>query len=230
MVSILITGTNRGIGLEFVKHYLKHNEKVIATCRNKNSAKELLELKKTTNNLSLVELDVSNPNSINEFVSKITDQPIDTFINNAGVFGPRNNQFGNLNVKEWLDVFNINSIAPLLITQKILKNLRLGKSNKLVFISSKVGSIEENTGGGMYIYRSSKTALNQVIKSLSIDFKDENMIAVALHPGWVQTDMGGPNALIDTKTSVKGMVEVIDSLTLKNSGKFYNYDGSSIPW
>ena len=229
-MSILITGTNRGIGLEFVKHYLKNNEKVIATYRNKNSVKDLLELKNTTSNLSLVELDVSNPNSINEFASKITDQPIDTFINNAGVFGPRNNEFGNFNAKEWLDVFNINTIAPLLITQKILKNLRLGKNKKLVFISSKVGSIEENTGGGMYIYRSSKTALNQVIKSLSIDFKDENFIATALHPGWVQTDMGGPNALIDTKTSVKGMAEVIDSLVLKNSGGFYNYDGSSIPW
>jgi len=229
-VSILITGTNRGIGLEFVKHYLKNNEKVIATYRNKNSVKDLLELKNTTSNLSLVELDVSNSNSINEFASKITDQPIDTFINNAGVFGPRNNEFGNFNAKEWLDVFNINTIAPLLITQKILKNLRLGKNKKLVFISSKVGSIEENTGGGMYIYRSSKTALNQVIKNLSIDFKDENFIAAALHPGWVQTDMGGPNALIDTKTSVKGMAEVIDRLVLKNSGKFYNYDGSSIPW
>ena len=229
-MSILITGTNRGIGLEFVKHYLKNNEKVIATYRNKNSAKDLLELKNTTSNLFLLELDVSNPNSINEFASKITDQPIDTFINNAGVFGPRNNEFGNFNAKEWLDVFNINTIAPLLITQKILKNLRLGKNKKLVFISSKVGSIEENTGGGMYIYRSSKTALNQVIKSLSIDFKDENFIAAALHPGWVQTDMGGPNALIDTKTSVKGMAEVIDSLVLKNSGRFYNYDGSSIPW
>ena len=229
-MAILITGTNRGIGLEFVKHYLKNNEKVIATYRNKNSAKDLLELKNTTSNLSLVELDVSNPNSINEFSSKITDQSIDTFINNAGVFGPRNTKFGNFNAKEWLDVFNINTIAPLLITQKILKNLRLGKNKKLIFISSKVGSIEENTGGGMYIYRSSKTALNQVIKSLSIDFKDENFIVAALHPGWVQTDMGGPNALIDKKTSVKGMTRVIDSLILKNSGRFYNYDGSSIPW
>ena len=229
-MSILITGTNRGIGLEFVKHYLKNNEKVIATCRNKNSAKDLLKLKNTTSNLSLVELDVSNPNSINEFASKITNQPIDTFINNAGVFGPRNNEFGNYNAKEWIEVFNINTIAPLLIMQKILKNLRLGKNKKLIFISSKVGSIEENTGGSMYIYRSSKTALNQVIKSLSIDFKNENFITVALHPGWVKTDMGGPNALIDTKTSIKGMAEVIDSLVLKNSGRFYNYDGSSIPW
>tara|TARA_B100001079_G_C16301665_1_gene465744 strand:- start:13 stop:702 length:690 start_codon:yes stop_codon:yes gene_type:complete len=229
-VSILITGTNRGIGLEFVKHYLKNNEKIIATCRNKHSAKDLLELENTTSNLSLVELDVSNPNSINEFTSKIAGLPIDTFINNAGVFGPRNIEFGNFNAKEWLDVFKVNTIAPLLITQKILKNLRLGKDKKLAFISSKVGSIEDNTGGGMYIYRTSKTALNQVIKSLSIDLKDENFIAVALHPGWVQTDMGGPNALIDTKTSVKGMIEVIDNLTPKNTGKFYNYDGSSIPW
>ena len=229
-MSILITGTNRGIGLEFVKHYLKNNEKIIATCRNKHSAKDLLELENTTSNLSLVELDVSNPNSINEFISKIAGLPIDTFINNAGVFGPRNIEFGNFNAKEWLDVFKVNTIAPLLITQKILKNLRLGKDKKLAFISSKVGSIEDNTEGGMYIYRTSKTALNQVIKSLSIDLKEENFIVVALHPGWVQTDMGGPNALIDTKTSVKGMIEVIDNLTPKNSGKFYNYDGSTIPW
>ena len=229
-MSILITGTNRGIGLEFVKHYLKNNEKVIATCRNRNSAKDLLELENTTNNLSLVELDVSNPNSINNFTSKIAGLPIDTFISNAGVSGPRNIEFGNFDAKEWLDVFNINTIAPLIITQKILKNLRLGKDKKLAFISSKVGSIEDNTSGGMYIYRTSKTALNQVIKSLSIDFKEDNFIVVALHPGWVQTDMGGPNALIDTKTSVKGLIEVIDNLTPKNSGKFYNYDGSPIPW
>ena len=229
-MSILITGTNRGIGLEFVKHYLKNNEKVIATCRNRNSAKDLLEIKNTTSNLSLLELDVSKPNSIDEFTSKIADQPIDTLINNAGIFGPRNIEFVNFDSKEWLDVFNINTIAPLIITQKILKNLRLGKDKKLVFISSKVGSIEDNTEGGMYIYRTSKTALNQVIKSLSIDLKEENFIVVALHPGWVQTDMGGPNALIDTKTSVKGMTEAIDNLTSKNSGKFYNYDGSAIPW
>ena len=229
-MSILITGTNRGIGLEFVKHYLKNNEKIIATCRNKHSAKDLLELENTTNNLSLVELDVSNPNSINNFTSKIAGLPIDTFISNAGVSGPKNIEFGNFNAKEWLDVFNINTIAPLIITQKILKNLRLGKDKKLVFISSKVGSIEDNTSGGMYIYRTSKTALNQVIKSLSIDLKGENFIVVALHPGWVQTDMGGPNALIDTKTSVRGMTEAIDNLTSKNSGKFYNYDGSPIPW
>ena len=229
-MSILITGTNRGIGLEFVKHYIKNNEKVIATCRNRNSAKDLLELENTTNNLSLVELDVSNPNSINNFTSKIAGLPIDTFISNAGVSGPKNIEFGNFDAKEWLDVFNINTIAPLIITQKILKNLRLGKDKKLAFISSKVGSIEDNTSGGMYIYRTSKTALNQVIKSLSIDFKEENFIVVALHPGWVQTDMGGPNALIDTKTSVRGMTEAIDNLTSKNSGKFYNYDGSPIPW
>ena len=229
-MSILITGTNRGIGLEFVKHYIKNNEKVIATCRNRNSAKDLLELENTTNNLSLVELDVSNPNSINNFTSKIAGLPIDTFISNAGVSGPKNIEFGNFDAKEWLDVFNFNTIAPLIITQKILKNLRLGKDKKLVFISSKVGSIEDNTSGGMYIYRTSKTALNQVIKSLSIDLKGENFIVVALHPGWVQTDMGGPNALIDTKTSVRGMTEAIDNLTSKNSGKFYNYDGSAIPW
>ena len=124
-MSILITGTNRGIGLEFVKHYIKNNEKVIATCRNRNSAKDLLELENTTNNLSLVELDVSNPNSINNFTSKIAGLPIDTFISNAGVSGPKNIEFGNFDAKEWLDVFNINTIAPLIITQKILKNLRL---------------------------------------------------------------------------------------------------------
>jgi NAD(P)-dependent dehydrogenase (short-subunit alcohol dehydrogenase family) len=109
-------------------------------------------------------------------------------------------------------------------------NFKKGKDKKLVYISSKVGSITDNQGGGSYIYRSSKSALNQVVKSLSIDLADEGLIACVLHPGWVLTDMGGPSALIDPPTSVTGMLQVIDGLTAELSGHFINYDGTEIPW
>ena len=118
----------------------------------------------------------------------------------------------------------------MLITQFLIDNLRKGKDKKLVYLTSKMGSIDDNKGGGSYIYRSSKTALNAAAKSLAIDLADEGFVAAVLHPGWVLTDMGGPNALIDTKTSVTGLMKIIDGLDEENSGSFFNYDGDVIPW
>ena len=117
-----------------------------------------------------------------------------------------------------------------MLTQLLIENFRSGSERKLVYVTSKMGSIDDNTGGGSYIYRSSKTALNQVVKSLANDLAEEGFTAVVIHPGWVQTDMGGPNALIDTATSVSGMIGVIDGLKTGDSGQFYNYNGTLIPW
>jgi len=132
--------------------------------------------------------------------------------------------------QEWEQVLYVNAIAPLLLTQAIIGSLRKGSDKKLVYITSKMGSIDDNSGGGSYIYRSSKTALNSVVRSLSVDLRDEGFKVTVLHPGWVQTDMGGPNALIDTLTSVSGMIGVIDKLSLANTGQFFNYDGQPIAW
>lgn len=230
MATVLITGANRGIGFEFTTHFLKRGDRVLATCRSIDNAQALKELCFAYPELALLELDVADTASIAALPSKLQGEAIDVLINNAGVYGPRNAQFGSVDGQEWLDVLQVNSVAPLLLTQCLMDNLRAGKDKKLVYITSKMGSIDDNGGGGQYIYRSSKTALNMVVKSLAIDLQPEGFVAALLHPGWVQTDMGGPNALIDTNTSVSGMIQVIDGLTSKRSGGFYNYDGKVIPW
>ncbi len=230
MANVLITGANRGIGLEFVEQFLARGDKVFACCRHIDSADELKQLHIGHADLGLLELDVSNTQSLANFPAQLQGQAIDIFINNAGVYGPRNTEFGNVDGRAWASVFQVNSIAPLLLTQLLLDNLRKGKEKKLVYITSKMGSIEDNEGGGSYIYRSSKTALNSIVKSIAIDLADEGFSAAVLHPGWVLTDMGGPNALIDTSTSVAGMISVIDGLDKQQSGSFFNYDGKLVPW
>jgi NAD(P)-dependent dehydrogenase (short-subunit alcohol dehydrogenase family) len=230
MATYLVTGTNRGIGLEFVKQLLARGETVLATCRDIDKAEALTALQQDNDKLELFELDVSDPESRNNFPKRLAGKAIDVFINNAGVYGPRGASFGNVEPQEWAEVLLINSIAPVLLTQLLIDNFRQGRGKKLVYISSKMGSIDDNQGGGQYIYRTSKAALNAAVKSLAVDLADAGFSAAVLHPGWVQTDMGGPNALIDTKTSVEGMLAVIDELDMEKSGQFLNYDGSTIAW
>ena len=230
MATVLITGTNRGIGLEFVQQYLNRGDQVLATCRDPQSAGELTALAANNDNLTLFPLEVSDEESMRAFAQSIKDMAVDIFINNAGVYGPRDASFGNVDSAEWEKVMRINSIAPLLLTQHIIGSLRQGTEKKLVYITSKMGSIDDNSGGGSYIYRSSKTALNSAVRSLSVDLASEGFSVAVLHPGWVRTDMGGPNGLIDTNTSVSGMVSVIDGLDQSSSGQFFNYDGSTIAW
>ncbi|GJM13947.1 MAG: short-chain dehydrogenase [Pseudohongiella sp.] len=230
MATVLITGTNRGIGLEFTKQYLARGDRVIATCRNLATAEKLIELKNSHEALQLMELDVASSVSMQEFARQLVDTPVDIFINNAGVYGPSSVNFGEIDAEAWAFVLQVNSIAPLILSQLLMPSLRLGKDKKMLYLTSKMGSIADNGGGGSYIYRSSKTALNSAIKSLSIDLAPEGFSAAVLHPGWVLTDMGGPNALIDTQTSVAGMLKVIDGLDSTSSGSFFNYDGNIIPW
>ena len=230
MATILVTGANRGLGNEFVEQYLNEGNDVIATYRNENSSMDLIEMGNERSNLKLLQLDVSSNKSLNSFAENLGDSPIDIFINNAGVYGPRNSSFGNVDEENWIPAIKVNAIAPLLLTQLIIKNIRAGADKKLIYITSKMGSIDDNKGGGAYVYRSSKTALNAVVKSLSVDLENEGIVVALIHPGWVKTDMGGPNALIERDTSVRGMTEVISNLDITSTGNFYNYDGSIIPW
>ena len=230
MATILVTGANRGLGIEFVEQYLNKGYEVIATYRNENSSMDLIEMGNERSNLKLLQLDVTSNKSLNSFAENLGDSPIDIFINNAGVYGPRNSSFGNVDEENWIPAIKVNAIAPLLLTQLIIKNIRAGTDKKLIYITSKMGSIDDNKGGGAYVYRSSKTALNAVVKSLSVDLENEGIVVALIHPGWVKTDMGGPNALIERDTSVRGMTEVISNLDITSTGNFYNYDGSIIPW
>ena len=226
-----ITGCNRGLGLEFVRQLLARGQRVIATCRDIATSTDLTALTlKHSGQLSLVEMDVSDEASMREAVALLNDEAIDVFINNAGMYGPRDANFGNVDGPVMAEVLYTNAVAPVLLTQLLIDNVRKGSGKKLVYVSSKMGSIADNGRGGSYIYRSSKTALNSVVKSLALDLAPEGIATATLHPGWVRTDMGGPNGLIDAPESVSGMLNVIDGLSVANTGQFFNYDGSTIAW
>ena len=230
MATVLITGTNRGIGLEFAKQFIARGDTLLATCRDIASATELDRLKVNNEKLQIFELDVSSQESMESLPEKLEGQAIDIFINNAGIYGPRDSVFCNVSADEWAKVFQINAKAPMILTQLLIENLHDGFEKKLIYISSKMGSIDDNKGGGSYVYRSSKAALNAVAKCIAVDLGNSGYSVAVLHPGWVQTDMGGPNALIDAGTSVSNMINVIDNLNTQNSGSFFNYDGVIIPW
>ncbi|WP_194438797.1 SDR family oxidoreductase [Vibrio fluminensis] len=228
MKTILITGANRGIGLGFVHHYLAQGATVHATYRNINSAEPLLALAHKHTNLHCHCLDITDYDKFEQLSATIGR--LDLLINNAGYYGPKGYGFGNTDINEWRKVFEINAIAPLKLVEALHFNLTQSDSPTIACLSSKVGSMTENTSGGGYIYRSSKAALNSVVKSLSNDLSPQGFTVVALHPGWVQTEMGGPNALIDVATSVNGLTQVIANFTQAQSGQFINFDGSQIPW
>ena len=227
MPTVLITGANRGIGLSLVEQYLQAGWQVHATYRNLSTASRLLQLTQGSH-LHCHQLDGTDYPAITHLASQLP--ALDLLINNAGYYGPKGYGFGNTDVEEWRKVLEINTIAPLKIVEALYPNLLQGKPKKIACLSSKVGSMTENTSGGGYIYRSSKAALNSIVKSLSNDLTGEGFTVLALHPGWVQTEMGGPNALIDTDTSASGLIEVIESANTEVSGHFFNFDGSEIDW
>ena len=230
MTNVVITGANRGLGLGFVKNYLGKNIDVVSTTRDLKSSKELLALKeKFPNNLEIFELDLLKESAGDTLANFLGERPIDILINNAGV-GSTNQHFEAVSPKPWLEVLKVNLIAPLMITQSIINNVKKGSDKKIYFLSSQLGSIGDNASGGMYIYRSSKTGLNQVVKSLSVDLKPQGITVVSLHPGWVKTDMGGPNAPVSIDESIEGMTQVIHTTDIRDTGRFLNYDGKELPW
>lgn len=228
--TVLITGANRGVGLALVEAYLDAGWQVYACCRHPDRATALKQIQARTKALTLHELDVTDHQAITALSQDLNDIPINLLINNAGYYGPKGYGFGNTDAEEWRKVFEINTIAPLKLAEAFYPQLKASKSGIIACLSSKVGSMTENTSGGGYIYRSSKAALNSVVKSLSNDLLPQGIISVALHPGWVQTEMGGPNAKISAPESAQGLKTVIDNLTTEDGGGFYSYDGSVIPW
>ena len=225
--TVLITGANRGLGLEFVKQYALDDYEVIACTRKINKKDDLHRLQASFENISIHTLAVENILSIDQFAKTLT-KPIDILINNAGLYP--NSSFDHINYEAWLNAFKINTLAAFKMVKAFLPHLKKGELKKIASLTSKMGSIDDNSGGGEYLYRSSKTALNMVMKSLSIDLKPHDMSFITLHPGWVRTDMGGPNGLIDVDESVTGMKRQIDKLSIKTTGQFIAYDGNKIPW
>ncbi|KID56117.1 short-chain dehydrogenase [Pseudoalteromonas luteoviolacea] len=232
MPSVLITGANRGIGLALVRLYLEHGWHVHATVRNMSSCSELRHSDTLgyPGNLDIYSLDVTDYVQLNNLAGTLQHQAIDIVINNAGLYGPKGYGFGHCDVEAWREVMEVNAIAPAKLAESFYPHLMLGQKKVFAALSSRVGSHTENTKGGGYIYRSSKAALNSVIKSLSNDLLPQGIKTVALHPGWVKTEMGGPNALISPEESAQGLKRVIDQLQEAQSGCFLSFDGSEIPW
>ncbi len=226
MPTVLITGANRGLGLEFTRQYLDDGWDVIATCRNAGAA---TELKALSGNLSIHEMAVDKDAAILALARSLSDRSIDVLVNNAGVMGPRLG-FGELDSKAWAETLRTNIIAPLKVAEAFVEHVIRSDLKKIVTVSSKMGSMADNTSGGSFIYRSSKAGVNAAMRSLSFELAPQGVVSAVLHPGWVRTDMGGPNGLIDAPESVSGMRTVIASLDSEMSGRFWNYDGTEIPW
>jgi NAD(P)-dependent dehydrogenase (short-subunit alcohol dehydrogenase family) len=226
--TVLITGANRGIGLKFAEEYSKLGWHVIATCRNPSHANKLNQLAKDSGSIEIYPLEVSNSDQIHELADALKNKPIDVLINNAGIH--RSCTLGSIDKQAWLESFTINSIAPYEVTIHLLDNILQGSLKKVISITSKMGSIDDNTSGGSYIYRSSKTALNSIMRSLEHDLGHHGIATLTLHPGWVKTDMGGMGAWINVDESVAGMIKQIEKLNLSNAGRYVDYAGKKINW
>ncbi|MCP5367329.1 MAG: SDR family oxidoreductase [Hyphomicrobiales bacterium] len=226
MPTVMITGAGRGLGLEFARQYAADRWKVIATCRDPDNAADLQAI----TGVQVRQLDITDPAQIHALTRKLKREAFDVLLHNAGIYGPRPAMLGGVEREPWLDVLNVNAIAPFQVTEAFLDHVARGKLKKIIAVTSRMGSMTDNTSGGSYIYRSSKAALNAVMKSLSVDLRPRGISVAVLHPGWVRTEMGGPSALISAEESVSGMRKVIADLTVERTGGFFNYDGTEIGW
>ena len=226
MPTVLITGAARGLGLDFTKQYAAKGWKVLACARSADG------LKGIKGDIHHHPLDVSDYKAVKALAAKLKDEAIDVLICNAGVGGERDSSaqdFGTLDPVEWRRIFEINALAPLMMAEAFSEHVARSQQKKLIALSSILGSIGKNTGG-RYFYRASKTALNMEWSVLAKDLESKGIICLALHPGWVQTDMGGPTATLTIEQSVPGMVKVIDGLKPSDNGRFLQYDGGELPW
>ncbi len=225
--TVLISGANRGLGLEFARQYAAAGWRVYGACRNPDRATALRAIGEQ---VSVHALEVTEKASLDRLVMELKTVPLDMVISNAGVLGPRGMQPETVDRDSWLETFHVNTIAPIALAGSFKANLEKGRLKKAVAISSQMGSIGANESGGLYVYRSSKAALNAAWRSMAIDWRPLGIVCVALQPGWVRTDMGGPNADISPEQSVTGMRKIIDELTPASSGRFFKWTGEELPW
>lgn len=229
MPSVLITGANRGLGLEFAKQYAASGYRVYATTRKREAGDELSRLAKGHASLSVHELEVTDEDAVLALSSELAGQPIDILLNNAGWMGPREQTLGRIDFGGLIDTLEINTVAPLRIAEAFLENVAKSEKKLIAAVSSGMGSIADSSGG-YYAYRASKAALNMSYRNLALDLKSRGIIAIVINPGWVQTDMGGKGAPLKPEASISGMRKVFDSVTLDDSGKFMNHDGGTLTW
>jgi NAD(P)-dependent dehydrogenase (short-subunit alcohol dehydrogenase family) len=222
--TVLITGANRGIGLEYARQFAVRGYTVIGTARDPADAKELANLA-----VRLERLDVTDAESTAELARRLQGVPIDILVNNAGVFDRKDADIDTVDIAMLEQTLAVNTLGPLRVTRALLPNLRAGERRTIVNMSSELGSIARSSGR-WYAYRSSKAALNQITRNLSVELAPAGFICVVLHPGWVRTDMGGARATYSPQQSVAGLIAVIEKLGPADNGRFYDFKGTPIPW
>ena len=234
--TVLITGSNRGLGLEFARQYLADDWHVIATCRDPAKAASLQDLQTTYNGLQLLALDVADFAAIDALASELGGRPIDVLINNAGLFGPKRQadddlrqSFGHIDFDIWAELLWVNALAPVKLAEALAGNIAASEQKKIVTLSSRLGSIGE-TDSGLYAYRSSKAAVNMAMATLANDVREMGITVITFSPGWVKTDMGGPEASLEARESVEAVRQLIATQSLQDSGVFLDYTGETIPW
>jgi NAD(P)-dependent dehydrogenase (short-subunit alcohol dehydrogenase family) len=231
MPSTLITGANRGLGLEFARQYLADGWQVYATCRDPGSAAELNELAAASGNkLRILAMDVTDPASVKAAAAELDGKAIDLLLNNAGVGGARGQTIGNIDYEAWAKVLDVNTMGPTRVSEAFVDHVAGSERKLIVTLTSGMGSIGDNSSGGAIAYRSSKAAVNMVMRSLAIDLGPRGITCVVVNPGWVQTDMGGPNATLTPAESVSRLRHLIDTLAPAQCGKFFNHDGREYTW
>ena len=226
-MAVVITGANRGIGLALVGTWLARGAEVIATARDVKLATELNAML-ANGKLRVLPLDVASDASVTAFARAVGEVPVDVLINNAGISGGWDT-LADVSFENILNVFNVNAVGSLRVTRALLPQVPK-RTGKLVHMTSQMGSIDDNTSGGAYAYRMSKAALNIASKSLAVDLSGRGIISVVVHPGWVQTDMGGRSAPVRPDEAAENITSLIERLTMDATGKFFHAKGHEIPW
>ena len=231
MPAVLITGANRGLGLEFARQYLADGWRVHAACRDPASASDLRRLAEGSNGtLRIVALDVTDPASIKAAAAELGGEAIDLLLNNAGIMGPRGQTLGHIDYDAWAEVLAVNVMGPMRVSEAFVEHVARSDRKLIVTLTSGMGSIADNSSGGSVVYRSSKAAVNMVMRSLAIDLAPRGIACVVVNPGWVRTEMGGPNATLAPSESIGRLKSLVASFGPEQSGKFFNHTGSEYPW
>lgn len=237
MPTVVITGTSRGLGLEFARQYLTDGWEVIACCRRPSA--ELDSLRGAApGRLRIEAFELGDPEAMRTFATRLGSQPVDVLINNAGTMGGMTFgrdglepfAFGRSDAREWSEIFHLNVFVPVHLAELLVENVAASGRGRIVTITSMLGSIAQNTLGGLYAYRASKAAVNAVMRSMAVDLARRGIIAAPIHPGWVKTDLGGAQAPLSPEDAIAGVRRVIAGLTPEQAGSFLCFDGTTLPW
>jgi NAD(P)-dependent dehydrogenase (short-subunit alcohol dehydrogenase family) len=226
--TIVLTGAARGIGLQLAHAYVERGDTVIATARDLSVAQGLSDLS-ACGSMELAQLDVTDAGSVGRFAERMNQRTIDVLINCAGVLGGDRQSLDDMDYDAWLNALQVNTLGPFRVTTALLSSLALSPAPKVITLTSQMGSLHRKSGG-QHAYRSSKAAANKVMQVMAIELRERGIIACPVHPGWVRTEMGGPQADISVEECVDGLMSVIDKLSIEDSGRFWTWKGEEHPW